>query len=160
MTMSYFRPPRVDTISTNVLVSVAAIIHDRGKVLMILEGEEPYNNQWVIPMGYVHARERILEAVAREVMEEVGVDIQIERLVGVYDDFLKIQNSMAHHVIICYSATPVANSPAITREAKEFAWTDRKNVPRLPAPNVVKEMLTDYYRNQRGGWRLGKKLLH
>jgi ADP-ribose pyrophosphatase YjhB (NUDIX family) len=94
---------RVEAYATNVVLSVAAIVQreDR-KVLVIWEGDMPYHNMWVIPMDYVHANENVIDAVSRGVREETGLDIEIDGLLGVYDDFTNTDDRRLHHVVVCY----------------------------------------------------------
>jgi ADP-ribose pyrophosphatase YjhB (NUDIX family) len=74
---------RVEAYAKNVVLSAAAIVQSKDrKVLVTLEGDLPYPNMWVIPMGYVHANENVVDAVPREVREEIGIDIGIEGLLG------------------------------------------------------------------------------
>ena len=93
---------RVEAYATNVVLSVAAIVQreDR-KVLVIWEGDMPYHNMWVIPMDYVHANENVIDAVSRGVREETGLDIEIDGLLGVYDDFTNTDDRRLQHVIVC-----------------------------------------------------------
>jgi ADP-ribose pyrophosphatase YjhB (NUDIX family) len=139
---------RVEAYAKNVVLSVAAIIQSEDrKVLVILEGDTPYHDMWVIPMGYVHANENVADAVSREVREETGIEIEIEGLIGVYDDFIDTDGRDLHHVIVCYRTKALTDPPIVSREAKEYVWTDRRRVGGLRAPTVVKNMLSDYFRS-------------
>lgn len=141
---------RTEVYASNVVLSAAAIIRgEKRKVLVILEGDTPYNGMWVIPMGYVHTDEKVIDAVSREVKEETGVDVELEGLVGVYDDFITIDNKHVHHVIVCYGTKALNYPPTVTREAKEYAWTGIEQFKQLNAPTVVKDMLSDYFAKRR-----------
>ena len=65
-------------------VTVAAIVEDLGKFLMVEEksssGEIVVNQ----PAGHIEAGESILEALVREAMEETRFDIQPDYVVGIY----------------------------------------------------------------------------
>lgn len=44
------------------------------------------NGQWCLPSGGAESGETVAEACEREVREETGLQVKIERLVGVYSD--------------------------------------------------------------------------
>ena len=50
------------------------------KVLMIERAHEPFKGRWALPGGFVDAGEGPLEAAARELLEETGVELTPERL--------------------------------------------------------------------------------
>ena len=122
-----------------VLASVAIM---RGKrTLLILEQEEPYNGEWVLPQGYVKTGEPVSEAARREVREELGVEVELTGLIGVYDDFYHERTT--HRVIIAYSGRIKGQAePKPTAEAIDHAWVDvSRGLPRVPA--VVRRVLLD-----------------
>jgi len=107
---------------------------------------------WVIPMGYVQSNENVVDAVAREVKEETGIETEVEGLVGVYDDRIDMEAADLHHVIVCYRTKALTNQPKVTREAREWVWKDRKGIERLDAPRVVRAMLSDYFESRGSRW--------
>ncbi len=68
-----------------VAVGVRTLIVRDGAVLLVRHraGREP----WGLPGGGVDRYERLAEAARREAAEETGVAVQIERLLGIYDNF-------------------------------------------------------------------------
>jgi 8-oxo-dGTP diphosphatase len=68
------------------LAAYAAIIDDRGQVLLALwnEASEPL---WTMPGGGVELDETPEDGVVREVREETGYDVVLERLLGI-DSFV------------------------------------------------------------------------
>ena len=63
-------------------VSVAGIVvRDDGHILVIQRRD---NQQWEPPGGVLELNETFEEGVCREVREETGVDVAVERLTGVY----------------------------------------------------------------------------
>ncbi|HZS00977.1 MAG TPA: NUDIX hydrolase [Chloroflexota bacterium] len=63
----------------------ATILLPRGdRVLMARRTIEPRRGYWTLPGGYVELGESAEEAVVREAKEEVGVDVRVERLLGLH----------------------------------------------------------------------------
>lgn len=126
------REERLDE-GIRVLASAAIL---RGKrVLLIKEQEEPYNGEWVLPQGYVKPGETVSEAARREVYEELGVEVGLDSLIGVYDDFLRSGSQPRHYVIVAYRGKILGSGePHATTEAIYSAWVDMsKGLPAVPA---------------------------
>ena len=64
--------------------ATAAVVRDqRGRVLLIRRGD---GSGWSLPGGFMEPGETIAECLVREVLEETGLKVEPERLVGVYSD--------------------------------------------------------------------------
>jgi ADP-ribose pyrophosphatase YjhB (NUDIX family) len=70
--------------ATELRPSVAAIIANaEGRVLLQRRSD---NGLWGLPGGSVEIGESVTTAIVREVREETGLAVEVERLVGVYSD--------------------------------------------------------------------------
>ncbi len=136
-----------------VLASVAIM---RGKkILLIKEQEEPYNGMWVLPQGYVKRAETVSDAARREVREELQVEVDIEGLIGVYDDFHNGSPPIHYLIVTYHGAIKGSAEPRPTAEAVDSAWVDvSKGLPDVPP--TVRRILHDVARGigRRGriGW--------
>jgi 8-oxo-dGTP diphosphatase len=65
-------------------VAAGVILALNGEIVLLKRGIPPSIGKWVFPGGYVDAGEPTGEAAAREALEEVGLKVEIEELVGVY----------------------------------------------------------------------------
>jgi 8-oxo-dGTP diphosphatase len=141
-----------EQVDTDVIPLVAVAILRDGKVLVVEEKAEPYHGQWVIPQGYIRNNETTVEAARREVREELGIEVEIVGLVGVYDDFVKEKGRTVHFVIICYAGNqPGRGEVYPTREVINSAWKDPSE-EFGNAPQVVQRILTDVSTlSKRGG---------
>lgn len=84
------------------LVTVDAVVEQEDKILLVRRGREPFRGAWALPGGFVEYGESAEEAVAREVMEETGVAIDVEGLLGVYSS--PHRDPRGHVISICYLA--------------------------------------------------------
>jgi 8-oxo-dGTP diphosphatase len=58
----------------------AIVLNDRGEILL---GQRSDNHQWSVVAGMMDPGEQPADALVREVREETGVEVKIERLAGV-----------------------------------------------------------------------------
>ena len=63
----------------------AVIVTARGEVVLVRRAREPLAGQWSLPGGAVEAGETLAVALAREVHEETGLDVEPSGLVDVLD---------------------------------------------------------------------------
>ena len=64
------------------IVGVGAIIFEGGRVLLAKRGKPPSPGNWSIPGGALELGETLEDACRREVMEETGLCVKIETIVG------------------------------------------------------------------------------
>ena len=118
---------------------VACIIDDQERVLLTRRCIEPFCGQWVMPGGKIDHGEQLLEALHREVREEVGLEIHVDGLIDVYEH-VGVGAAGDHYVILYYRAHPVSCILALNDgEVTEAAWVTAgrasalRHDPRHPA---------------------------
>jgi ADP-ribose pyrophosphatase YjhB (NUDIX family) len=87
-------------------IRVSAILRWQGRVLLCRQ-EKPGKEYWLLPGGGVDAGETLIEALRRELREELGVeaDVQFEGPVAIVDSIApKSQHSRKHVVHIIFAA--------------------------------------------------------
>jgi len=119
---------------------VACIIDDRERVLLTRRCIEPFCGQWVMPGGKVDHGEPLLQALHREVLEEVGIEVHVEKLLDVYEHVSVGENS-DHYVILYYLVRPVTcdltpNHGEVT-EALWIAAADLKRYSMTPGTRHI-----------------------
>lgn len=103
------------------MVGVGAIIFREDRVLLVQRGREPAKGEWSLPGGLVELGEGLHDAVRREVLEEVGLRVEVLDLVVVLDRVIfdeegKIQYHYVLLDFICkaqHHATPIPASDAL-----------------------------------------------
>src|SRR3954466_10133765 len=95
-------------------VSVAGVVVDEaGRVLVIQRRD---NGRWEAPGGILERDETFEEGVIREVVEETGLSVEVERLTGVY------KNMTRGIVALVYRCRPLSGTPRPTMEANQVMW--------------------------------------
>lgn len=68
-------------------VAVGVVAADAtGRVVLVRRNHQPRMGEWAFPSGFVDAGEVLEEAVVREVLEETGLAIRVDALLGAYSE--------------------------------------------------------------------------
>lgn len=90
------------TLEKTPLLAVDVIIRIRGGIILIKRKNNPFKGKWAVPGGFIKEGETVEEAAHREVKEETGLEIVLEKLLGVYSD--PDRDPRGHVVSICFTA--------------------------------------------------------
>ena len=120
---------------------VACIIDDQERVLLTRRCIEPFCGQWVMPGGKIDHGEAILAALHREVEEEVGIKIQVEGLIDIFEHLgVGVQND--HFVILYYRVHPLTfDLQPNGSECTEAQWVNREQLADFNLPPGTRHIL-------------------
>ncbi|MED4727834.1 NUDIX domain-containing protein [Aneurinibacillus migulanus] len=111
-------------------VGVGAVILDENNcILLVLRKKSPEAGCWSLPGGKVEYMETVENAVIREIKEELGIDIAIERLLCVTNHI--VQSESVHWVAPTFVAH-IANGKVQNKEPhalQEVQWFPIDDVP-------------------------------
>ncbi len=62
------------------------VVFDGDRVALMKRNHPPHEGDWVLPGGMVERDETAREACEREVEEEIDIEVESEKFVGLYDD--------------------------------------------------------------------------
>src|SRR6476646_2063474 len=90
------------------VVGVGAVVLDGSRVLLIKRGHAPLKGQWSLPGGGVETGETLEQAIAREVLEETGLTIDVGPMVEVLDRISRDADGRVenHYVLIDFVGRP------------------------------------------------------
>jgi 8-oxo-dGTP diphosphatase len=83
--MRYKAPP-MKLARPTVPVAVDAVIVHRGKIVLTKRAIPPFKGYFTVPGGFVIPGYTTRETCIKEAKEETGLDVEIIRLIGVFDD--------------------------------------------------------------------------
>ncbi|WP_258165043.1 NUDIX domain-containing protein [Alicyclobacillus acidocaldarius] len=114
----------------------AVVFNEQGDVLLMKRMD---NGLWGLPSGHVELGETVEEAIKREIMEETGLEVTVERLIGVYSDpasqvFSYPSGDVVHFITSCFLCRVVGGT--IRADNQESAEVGFFNPSALP-PNML-----------------------
>jgi len=123
----------------NPKVVAGAIPARDGRILLVRRNIEPSKGKWTFPGGFVDWGESVPAAALRETLEETGLIITLDGLVGVYS------YPGAPVVVVVYRAQVAGGRPAPNHEIAELAWVRPEEIPwdELAFPST-RDALRDY----------------
>jgi 8-oxo-dGTP diphosphatase len=75
-----------DKILKTPYLTVDAVVMEKGKILLVKRKNIPFLGHWALPGGFVDRGETLRKAVKREVLEETGLRVSPQKIIGIYDD--------------------------------------------------------------------------
>lgn len=125
----------------------AGVLNDRGEILLIQRSDD---HLWAMPGGILEVGETAAEGVRRETLEETGLNVETQWLVGVYDSRRcqsRTNSHLYHFVFICRAIDPTAE-PAVSHESLDVSWFSEDALPSLSPGHGVR--IADVFRFSRG----------
>lgn len=113
------------------IASFAIILDQQDRVLLCHRRDY---DLWNLPGGGVHLNEAPWEGVVREVKEEVGLDVIVERLAGVY--------SKRHQTDLVFSfvCRITGGEQTLTDEADQIEYFSIEKIPKNTSPKQVERI--------------------
>ncbi|CAN5625869.1 NUDIX hydrolase [soil metagenome] len=107
-------------------ITVDIVIPSGEGVVLIRRGSEPYQGMWALPGGFAEVGESLENAAVRETKEETNLDVELEKLVGVYSE--PDRDPRGHNVSVTYLARITDGEPEAATDADEVAILDPSEV--------------------------------
>ncbi|MEX0666078.1 MAG: NUDIX hydrolase [Acidimicrobiia bacterium] len=105
-------------------VAVGAVALHAGRILLVRRGHGPAAGTWSVPGGRVELGETLHEAVIREVAEEAGIPVVVDRFLG-WVERIHDAPGGPHFVILDFAVTVLEPDTSLIAgdDATEAAWT-------------------------------------
>jgi 8-oxo-dGTP diphosphatase len=109
------------------VVGVGGVLIENGRTLLIKRGTEPLLGQWSIPGGTLELGESLQEGVAREMLEETGLEVEVREMIEVFDRIF-VDPAAAkpgpkyHFVIVDYLCRRLGGTPKAGSDVTDLAF--------------------------------------
>ena len=129
-------------------VGVGAFIAHAEELLLMRRAKPPEAGAWSIPGGKVEPGETLQDAAVRETREEVGLDVEVTRLLDLTQYF--ILDSGNHWIAPSFLCRLLGSSTKIFagEEAQEVGWFPLNELPH-PLTRTTRAALTAYYKQRK-----------
>ena len=131
------------------LIARAVVVH-RSKILLCRARGAAY---YFLPGGHVEFGERAVDALRREMREELGVAAKIGRFIGAVENVFLRKKKKVHELNLVFLASLGKKATASRESHIEFSWKDKKNIGRERIlPTVLKQSVAQWLKNHKTFW--------
>ena len=113
-----------------ILNASGGIIVKDNKILLQKRSD---NGKWGLFGGIMEMDETFQECAKREIKEEIGLDVNLDYLIGIYHNFDASWPSgdKAHCICVVYKCSIISGEPTIDSESLEAKWFDFDKIPEI-----------------------------
>ncbi|QDP39588.1 NUDIX hydrolase [Radiobacillus deserti] len=115
------------------IVSAAAIVLNEKNEILLIKGPR---RGWEMPGGQVEEGESLEEAVVRETKEESGIEVEVIKFCGIYQN---VSNSICNTLFL---AKPMGGKPTTSSESLEVGYFSLEQAQKMVTWGNFKQRIT------------------
>lgn len=137
------------------IVGVGAIVVHEGRALVVRRATEPLKGEWSIPGGVLELGEKLREGVAREVLEETGLEVEAGEVLEVFDSIIADPDGKTqyHYVLIDFLCRVKEGELKAGSDVSEARWVCVEDLGELGVRewtvDVIRKGLESYADNSK-----------
>ena len=138
----------VEKESLKVVRVVAAVIRREDRIFATAKGYGEFKGQWEFPGGKIETGESPKQALAREIREELDVEIQVGDLI----ETIEYDYPTFHLSMDCFWAE-IISGEIVLKEAEKAKWLTKETIDSvnwLPADITLVNKLKEYLSDSKG----------
>ena len=122
------------------VVGVGGVLIESGRTLLIKRGTEPLLGQWSIPGGTLELGESLQAGVAREMLEETGLEVRVLDMIEAFDRIFidPVANPAGgkprpkyHYVIVDYLCERLSGTPQAGSDVTDVAFASEDELEKF-----------------------------
>ncbi len=150
----YYHDPEAPAANSLVVGGSAVVVDGEGRILLQRRSD---SGSWALPGGAMDIGETFAESVVREVKEETGFDVRVERIVGIYSDpghvFAYDDGEVRQEFNICLACTIVGGELAVSSESTDVRFVELDELANLTMHESIRKRIDDYLTNEQPSLR-------
>lgn len=130
---------------THIVAAAGVVENDMGEILLV----NTYHGGWVFPGGQVEVGENLIEAVIREIKEESGINVKVEKLFAISSNIAtnKGYNGVKEvptKVMMDFICTYVDGKLCTSDENSESCWIPKDKVLEMITTTAIRQRFQAY----------------
>lgn len=130
---------------THIVTAAGVVENDKGEILLV----KTYHGGWVFPGGQVEVGENLIDAVVREIKEESGIDVKVEKLFAIssntginkgYNGVEKVPTK----VMMDFICTFAGGTLDISDENSESCWVKKDKALEMITTPAIRQRFKAY----------------
>ena len=147
--IDYYHDPSAPNANSLVVGSSAVMTDARNRILLQRRTD---SGNWALPGGAMDIGETFAQSVTREVKEETGFDVRIDRIIGIYSDpahvFAYDDGEVRQEFSICLACTIVGGTLRVSSESTAVEFFSVVDLPDLQMHESIRIRIRDYLDGQ------------
>ena len=150
------------------LVGVGGVVIDNGRALLIRRASEPLRGEWSIPGGMLELGETLEQGVARELLEETGLQVRVLELIEVFERIVYAPNGERaggavlerprfHYVIADYLCERISGEHAAASDVTDVVFAEEDDLGRFHLTETALRILKKAFAMDRARHGVGEK---
>ena len=147
--VDFYHDPAAPAANSLVVGSSAVVADSDGRILLQRRSD---SGNWALPGGAMDIGETLADSAIREVREETGFDVRIERIVGIYSDpghvFAYDDGEIRQEFSICLACSITGGSLSVSSESSDVQFFAPEDIPGIKIHESILIRIRDYLSDQ------------
>jgi len=130
----------------NARPTATCLVLYRNKLLLTRRKGRPFKGWWDLPGGFIDHGDTPEDTAKRELLEETGLHISIERLFGIYPGTYPLKTDPFMVLSIAYLARSTVGKLEALDDVSESRWFAKREIPKHIAFDSNKKIIKDFLR--------------
>lgn len=124
------------------------IFNDEKCVLLIRRASQPSKGKWSFPGGVIHLGEELEDALKREVLEECGLQVEIESILTVTSRIIRDTNKdiQYHYILLDYLCRRIGGRLRPSSDADDARWFSLEEASELDLTDGTLDVIQAGYK--------------
>jgi ADP-ribose pyrophosphatase YjhB (NUDIX family) len=147
--IDYYHDPAAPRANSLVVGSSAIVVDAADRILLQRRSD---SGNWALPGGAMDIGETLAQSAIREVKEETGFDVRIDRIVGIYSDpghvFSYDDGEVRQEFNICFACTIQGGGRQVSDESTAVEFYPLDAIAGLQMHESIRKRIRDYLEHQ------------
>lgn len=131
---------------THIVATDGIVENKNGEILLVRQVD---GGHYAVPGGQVEVGENLIDALAREIKEETGYDVAVDKLYCVASNTAINEGRHGYaavptKVIFCFTCTLLGGKAATSDETSEVVWIPKAQVPDYLTNDALRKRFEAY----------------